>query len=90
MLLCVDYAGGLLVNAGENAVLLSCLVPCPFFRAVILLVLRLVLTLTPGEERDDEDKVGSRPGISEVAEYRGIRKGKQSLDHIVEVAGDTP
>ena len=79
-----------MVNAGENAVLHPCLVLCPLLGAVILLVLRLVLTLTSGEKRDDEDRIGSRPGISELAEYQYNRKGKESLAHIVEVASDTP
>ncbi len=40
---------------------------------------RLDVNETNGKQRDDEDKIGSGPGNSEVTEYYGNRKGKESL-----------
>ena len=63
--------GALSINARKNPVLHPCLILCPLIGAEFLGAEPVVITLTKGEQRDDEDKVGPSPGISEVAEYQG-------------------
>ena len=59
------------INARKNPVLHPCLILSPLSDAVFLGTEPVVITLTEGEQRDDEGKIGPSPGISEVAEYQG-------------------
>ena len=68
---CKDFAGPLSINAGNNPVLHPRLIFRPLFGAVFLGTAPVVLNLTYGEQRDDEDKVGPGPEIGEVAEHQG-------------------
>ena len=54
----MDSAGALLIDAGENPVLHPRLILCPLIGAVFLGTVPVVITLTEGEQRDDEDEVG--------------------------------
>ena len=90
MILAQLMQGALSINARNHPVLHPCLILCPLIGAVFLGTEPVVITLTEGEQRDDEDKMGPIPGISEVAEYQGNGQGKEPLAQVVEVAGDTP
>ena len=59
------------VNPRDNPVLHPGLVLFPLLGAVFLGAVPVVVTLTVGEQRDDEDEVGPGPEIREIAEYEG-------------------
>ena len=82
--------GALSIDAGKNPVRHRCLVLCPLLGAVFFGTVPVVITLTEGEQGDDEDKVGPGPGTAEVTKHQGDSQGKEPLAHVVEVAGDAP
>ena len=61
----MDSAGIPLNKRQKNPVLHPCLILCPLIGTVFLGTVPVVITLTKGEQRDDEDKVGPSPGIGE-------------------------
>ena len=65
----------LLVNPRHDPVLHFMLVFCPLFGAVFLGAMPVVIELTVGEHRNDEEEIGPGPEIREVAEYQGDGQG---------------